>query len=153
MNYSSGLLKPDCLKRGIEQKVLVAIEATGLRIIATKRVRLTQEQIAIVYKGCIEEAFYPELLAFFLSSDCMAYIVEGHNAIETLNRAVGHQQPALAREESIRYRFGLSVKENIIHSVEAEEMFWEEVLLFFDRSELSQLLNLAEGEMPQNEER
>jgi len=148
MGYSSGLLKPDCLKRGIEQKVLAAIEATGLRVVAAKRVRLTEKQIAIVYKGCVGEIFYPELLAFFLSSDCMFFIVEGHDAINVLNRAVGHQEPTIAEEESMRHQFGLSVKENIIHGTETKETFWEEVLLFFDKAELSQLLNIAEGEMP-----
>lgn len=140
MAYSSGLLKPDCPRRGLEAQVLAAIEKAGLKVIVSKRVRLTEAQIAVVYEGCLGEIFYPELLDFFLSGDCLAFIVEGEDAIARLNRLVGYHEPSLAEPNSIRGRFGLSVKENAIHGTEDETAFRKEVELFFTEKELSELL-------------
>lgn len=49
MEKSFGLLKPDCLRRGIEQEVLNHISTSGLQIINQKRVRLTEEQVCIIW--------------------------------------------------------------------------------------------------------
>ena len=67
MNYSFGLLKPDCLKRGIEKEVLTAIESVGLEIVAIKRVRLTKKEVDVIWAPCLKEDFYNDLLEFSLS--------------------------------------------------------------------------------------
>ncbi len=140
MNYSLGLLKPDCLKRGIEKKVLAAIEAIGLEIIAFKSVRLTKKEVDIIWATCLAENFYEELLKFSLSGDCVVFIVKGGEAITRLNELVGHYDPTQAAEHTIRHRFGSSAMENVIHSTLNEEMFWKEGSLFFSQPELKRLL-------------
>ena len=140
MEYSFGLLKPDCLKRGIEKEVLAIIEAIGLEIVAIKRVRLTKKEVDVIWAPCLIEDFYEELLKFSLSDYCMAFVVKGDDAIARLNDLVGHYEPTQEERDTIRYRFGRSVMENVIHSSATEELFWREVLLFFTRSELNRLL-------------
>ena len=140
MNYSFGLLKPDCLKRGIEKKVLTAIETVGLEIIAIKRIRLTKQEVDVIWAPCLTEDFYEELLKFSLSGDCIIFIVKCDDAIAILNNLVGHYEPTRAEKDTIRYRFGKSVMENVIHSTATEEMFWQEISLFFARIELNRLL-------------
>ena len=140
MNYSFGLLKPDCLKRGIEKKVLAAIEAIGLEIIAFKSVRLTKKGVDIIWTSLLKEDFYEEFLKFCLSGDCMAFIAKGDDVIVKLNDLVGHWDPERAEKHTIRYRFGTSVMENVIHTTATKETFWKEVSLFFTQPELNQLL-------------
>lgn len=151
MNYSLGLFKPDCLKRGIEKEVLAEIEAAGLKLVAIKRVRLTKKEIDIIWAPCLKEDFYEELLKFSLSGDCIVFIVKGNNAIARLSDLVGHYDPVQAEKHTIRHRFGRSVMENVTHSAETKEAFWKEVSLFFTRSELNRLLtDLGSRVMPQN---
>jgi nucleoside-diphosphate kinase len=151
MNYSIGLLKPDCLKRGIVKEVLKTIESIGLEIIIVKRLRLTKREIDTVWASCLTENFYKELLEFSLSGDCMIFLVKGDNAINLLNNLVGYHEPMLAGKGTIRHRFGKSVKENVIHSTATEKTFWKEVLLFFTQSELDRLLpDLKPKVIPQN---
>ncbi|KPJ55564.1 hypothetical protein AMJ49_06835 [Parcubacteria bacterium DG_74_2] len=148
MNYSFGLLKPDCLKRSIERKVLTAIESIRLEIVAIKRVRLTKKEVDVIWSPCLGEDFYEELLRFSLSGDSMVFIVKGDDAIGRLSDLVGYYEPTQAEEDTIRHRFGKSVMENVIHSTATEEMFWKEVSLFFTQTELNQLLTdlkLREG--------
>jgi nucleoside-diphosphate kinase len=131
MNFSFGLLKPDCLKRGLEKKVLAKIEAAGLQIIALKRIKLTKKEVDIIWASCLAEDFYEDLLKFFTSADCLVFIVAGENAITRLNELVGYCEPKRAKKNTIRHQFGTSVMENVIHSSLNEEMFWKETALFF----------------------
>lgn len=140
MNYSFGLLKPDCLKRGIEKEMLAIIEAVGLEIMAIKRARLTKKEVDIIWTSLLKEGFYKEFLKFCLSGDCIAFIVKGDDAIAKLNNFVGHWDPWQAEKHTIRHQFGTSVMENVIHGTATEETFWKEVSLFFTRSELKRLL-------------
>ena len=134
MDRSFGLLKPDCLKRGFEGEVFKMIENAGLRIITSKRVRLTEDQVAGVWPTCVGEPFYQEMLEFSLSGDSIVFIVEGDNAIDRLSNLVGHYDPKIAKKCTIRGRFATSLTENIIHSTLNVETFWEEVALFFQVS-------------------
>ncbi len=140
MDCSFGLLKPDCLKKGIEKEVLSEIEVAGLEIIAIKRVRLTKKDVDIIWEPCLKEDFYEDLLKFSLSGDCLVFIVKGENSISRLNNLVGHYEPETAEEDTIRHRFGRSAMENAIHSTGDEETFRREALLFFTPSELDKLL-------------
>lgn len=140
MDYSIGLLKPDCLKRGLEKEILTIIKNAGFEIMATKRVRLTKKEVDIIWAPCLAEDFYEELLNFSTSGDCVVYIVREDNAIDRLSDLVGHYEPTQAKKETIRHQFGISAMENIIHSTSNEKNFWEEARLFFAQSELNNLL-------------
>lgn len=140
MNYSFGLLKPDCLKRGLEKKILAEIETIGLRIIAVKRVRLTKKEVDAIWSSCIRENFYEEFLKFSTSGDCIVFIAKGDDAIVKLSNFVGHWDPKRAKKHTIRHRYGTSAMENVIHSSATKEAFWKEVSLFFTKAELSRLL-------------
>lgn len=132
MKYSFGLLKPDCLKRDLVDDVFEMIKSAGFKIIANRRVRLTSMQVAGVWPTCVGESFYEEMLEFSLSGDSIVFIVEGDNAIDRLSDLVGHHDPVIAKDGTIRKRFATSLTENIIHSTLNLEIFWEEVTLFFE---------------------
>ncbi len=132
MDRSFGLLKPDCLKRGIENEVLAVIEFNGLKIVRTKRVRLTKEDIDIIWVSCKEMDFYQDLIGFFLSGDCIVFLAEGNDAIKKLKELVGYYEPLQAGKETIRHRFGTSAMENVIHSTLDEKTFEKEMTRFFN---------------------
>jgi len=137
LEYSFGLLKPDCLKRGIEKEVLALVESSGLRIVVMKRVRLTKRQIDAIWPSCKREDFYEDMVEFSISGDCIVFIVEGENAINRLKDIVGHYEPSMAKERTIRHLFGTSARENIIHSSEDEETYKREKALFFREKQKS----------------
>lgn len=131
MEQSMGLLKPDCLKRGLQGKVLALVESQGLRIIAKKRVRLTRTDVDSLWPSCKEMEFYEDMVAFSLSGDCIVFLVEGDTAIQKLNQLVGHYDPERAKKGTVRQLFGTSSMENIMHSSLNQETYWEERTLFF----------------------
>lgn len=132
MSYAFGLLKPDCVKRGLVQEVMNIIILAGLQVVASKRVRLTKEQCAIVWPVCTKQTYWEEMLEFSLSEDSVVFIVKGDNATARLKDFVGDYDPQIAKEGTIRRRFGTSKMEDIIHSANDEAAFWEQTELFFN---------------------
>ena len=133
MEHSFGLLKPDCLKRGITEEVLALIESSGLKIVAMKTVRLTRESVDAIWPSCRPMEFYDDMVEFSISGDCVVFIAEGSNAIDRLTNLVGHYDPARAEEGTIRRLFGTSVMENVIHSASDDTTYQKEKSLFFDQ--------------------
>lgn len=130
MGYSFGILKPDCLKRGIEEEAISLIECSGLRVISFKRVRLTREDVGAIWPSCREMEFYGDMVDLFLSGDCIVFLVEGEDAIKQLNDVVGHFDPEKAEVGTIRRLLGTSPMENVIHSSLDEEAYEKEKSLF-----------------------
>lgn len=137
VEYSFGLLKPDCTEKKLELDVLSMIEAAGLRVCAMKRLRISQEQIDELYQRHIGKEFYPYLSAFLMSNEVVAYVVEGQKAIELLNELVGGSDPRKARPGTIRNTFGESITRNVTHSSYEVSDFIRESRIFFSNEELS----------------
>lgn len=135
MEHSFGLLKPDCLKRGLEGEVLALIESSGLKIVAMKTVRLTRENVDVIWPSCRPMEFYDDMVEFSTSGDCIVFIVEGNDALQRLTHLVGHHDPAKAEEGTIRRSFGTSAMENIIHSVSDTNAYDKEKSLFFQEEQ------------------
>lgn len=131
VSYSFGLLKPDCLSRNIESEVLRMIESIGLEIVRWRRIRLTPEQVGIIWAPCQRESYYPEMVRFSTESDSLVFLVRGENAITRLNDLVGHWNPEIAAEGTIRKKYGTCPMRNVIHSTSNEETFRMEASLFF----------------------
>lgn len=132
LSRSFGLLKPDCLKRGIQKDVFRIIRSSGLKIVKAKKAQIDEQNIALIWPTCRKEDFYEDMVRFSMSGICIVFIVEGENAIERLNELVGYHDPIQAKRGSIRALFGSSKMENIIHSSSCEDTFEKEALLFFD---------------------
>ncbi len=130
MDYSFGLLKPDCLKRGLTNTVMTEIEKSGLEVVAFRQVMLTERDVEIIWSPCVGQSFYPQMLRFSLSGECGVFLVKGHNAIKALNELVGFYDPEQGGP-SIRRRFGTSKMENVIHSTSDMKTRLLETALFF----------------------
>jgi nucleoside-diphosphate kinase len=131
MEKSLGILKPDCLQRKLEKDVLKIIHSSGLKVIKTKKVKLTFLQVLIIWKNCSKERFFPEMIKYLTSDNSVVFIVEGYKAIEKLNELVGHYDPVIAEKHTIRYLFGIDAMKNIIHSSLNHDEFLKESKLFF----------------------
>ena len=135
MEQSFGLLKPDCLKRGLEGEVFALIKSSGLRLIAVRRVRLTEENVGVIWPSCTGEDFYEEMVRFSTSGDSIVFIVEGEGAIDRLTKLVGHYDPMKAEKGTIRQLLGASAMENIIHSTSDAKTHEREMAIFFSKQD------------------
>lgn len=141
MKYSFGVLKPDCLKRGLVEDVFGLVRSGGLDIVFSRRQMLTTSDAEFLYSRCKESDFFQGLIEFMTSGEVIIYIVKSEDqicAIDSLNRVTGHTNPADAKPQTLR-NLGISIRENIAHSTADESTFWSEVNYFLTENEISEL--------------
>jgi len=71
------IIKPDATARNITGKVNAKIEAAGLRIIAQKRLLLSEKQAAGFYAVHKNRPFYSDLVKFMMSGPVVVQVLEG----------------------------------------------------------------------------
>ncbi|PID36236.1 MAG: nucleoside-diphosphate kinase [Rhodobacterales bacterium] len=130
------IIKPDATKRNLTGAINAKIEAAGLRIVAQKRIQLTQKQAETFYGVHKERPFFGELVEFMISEPIVAQVLEGENAIAAYREVMGATNPAEAAEGTIRKEFAQSVGENSVHGSDAPETAAEEIAYFFSGLEL-----------------
>ena len=130
------IIKPDATKRNITGKVNAKIEEAGLRIIAQKRVQLTEEQAGGFYAVPKERPFYGDLVKFMMSGPVVVQVLEGENAIKAYREVMGATNPAEADAGTIRAEFAESIDANTVHGSDAPETAIEEIAFFFSEDEI-----------------
>jgi len=130
------IIKPDATARNITGKVNAKIEEAGLRIIAQKRLQLTQEQAGGFYAVHKERPFYNDLVKFMTSGPVVVQVLEGENAIAEYRKVMGATNPAEADAGTIRAEFAQSIDANTVHGSDAPETAAEEIPFFFSEDEI-----------------
>jgi nucleoside-diphosphate kinase len=130
------IIKPDATKRNLTGAVNAVIEGAGLRIVAQKRIRMTQEQAETFYAVHKERPFFGELVTFMVSEPVVVQVLEGEGAVAKYREIMGATNPANAAEGTIRKQFALSVGENSVHGSDSVENAEIEIRQFFSGNEI-----------------
>ena len=75
------IIKPDATKRNLTGKVNAVIEDAGLRIVAQRRIQMSQAQAEKFYEVHKERPFFGELVEFMTSAPVVVQVLEGDNAV------------------------------------------------------------------------
>ncbi|MCR9235831.1 MAG: nucleoside-diphosphate kinase [Alphaproteobacteria bacterium] len=130
------IIKPDATKRNLTGKVIAKFEDAGLRVIASKRIHMSQAQAEGFYAVHKDRPFFGELVEFMISEPVVVQVLEGENAIAKNREVMGATNPADAAEGTIRKEFALSIGENSVHGSDAPETAAEEIKYFFNDDEI-----------------
>jgi len=132
------IIKPDATKRDVTGKINQMLERSGLRIIAQKRIKLSQEQAEGFYSVHKDRPFYNDLVNFMMSGPVVVQVLEGENAIKVNRDTMGATNPEEAEEGTIRAEVGLSIEANSVHGSDSEENARSEINFFFKDEEICQ---------------
>jgi len=130
------IIKPDATKRNLTGAINAVIEAAGLRIVAQRRVRMTQEEAEDFYDVHRERPFYGELVEMMISEPVVVQVLEGENAVARYREIMGATNPANAEEGTIRKQFALSMGENSVHGSDSVDNAKIEIAQFFDEGDI-----------------
>ena len=130
------ILKPDATERNLTGAINAVIEKAGLRIVAQKRIRMTQAEAETFYGVHRERPFFGELVTFMTSAPVVVQVLEGENAIAKYREVMGATNPAQAAEGTIRKLYAKSVGENSVHGSDAAETAAQEIAQFFSGNEI-----------------
>lgn len=130
------IIKPDAVRKGLAGAILAQIEKAGFKIVAIKKISLTEEQAKGFYYVHQERPFFGSLTKFMTSGPIFPMVLEKENAIADLRKLMGATNPANAEEGTIRKMFADSIEENAIHGSDAEDTATFEIGYFFAGYEL-----------------
>lgn len=130
------IIKPDATKRNLTGAVNAVIEASGLRIVAQKRMWLSDGQAEGFYAVHRERPFFRDLVDFMISGPVVVQVLEAENAVAKYRDVMGATNPANAAEGTIRKQFAESIEANTVHGSDSLENAGREIEFFFSDQEI-----------------
>lgn len=131
-----GILKPDCVRKNVQGKVIARIQDAGFRIVAMKQTRMTLEQAEGFYAVHKGRPFFAELTRFMSSGPCVPMVLEKEDAVSEFRRVIGATDPKEADPGTVRREFADSKGENIVHGSDSDENAAIEIAYFFTQGQL-----------------
>jgi nucleoside-diphosphate kinase len=130
------IIKPDGVARDLIGEVYRRFEAQGLRIIAARMLKLSEEQAGLFYAVHRERPFFRDLVRYMSSGPIIAQVLEGENAIAKHRDIMGATDPKKAAPGTIRADFAQSIEANVVHGSDAAATAALEIAFFFNGLEI-----------------
>src|ERR687886_2501934 len=96
------IITPEGTRRDLTGAINDRFEKSGLRIIAQKRLRLSQDMAERFYAVHAERPFYRSLVSFMTSGPVIVQVLEGENAVVKNREVMGATNPGNAAPGTIR---------------------------------------------------
>lgn len=130
------IIKPDATRRNLTGAITRMLEDSGLRVVASKRVWMSQNEAAKFYAVHKERPFFKELIEFMSSGPSVVQVLEGEDAVSKNRKIMGDTDPTNAQEGTIRRVYALSISENSIHGSDSIEAAKIEIAYWFSETEI-----------------
>ncbi len=130
------IIKPDATRRNLTGKVVDRLETAGLRVVAQKRLWLSQKQAEAFYAVHKERPFFGDLVKFMTSGPVVVQVLEGANAVAKNREVMGATDPKKAAPGTIRKDFAESIEANSVHGSDSPENAANEIKFFFSDTEI-----------------
>ena len=130
------IIKPDATRRNLTGAVTKMLEDAGLRVVASRRIRMTRDQAEGFYAVHRERPFYNDLCAFMTSGPVVVQVLEGEEAVKLNRDVMGATNPADAAEGTIRKSYAESIEANSVHGSDSDENAAVEIAFFFKPEEI-----------------
>lgn len=130
------IIKPDATKRNLIGKIITKLEDGGLKIVAQKKIQLTQVMAEEFYAVHKERPFYNDLVSFMISGPVVVQVLEGENAVLKNREIMGATNPDEANPGTIRKEFAESLEANSVHGSDSLENAQIEISFFFNDEEI-----------------
>jgi nucleoside-diphosphate kinase len=130
------IIKPDATRRNLTGAINERFEKSGLRIVAQKRLRLSQDLAERFYAVHAQRPFYRSLVTFMTSGPVVVQVLEGENAVAKNREVMGATDPAKADPGTIRKDFAESIEANSAHGSDSPENAAQEIAFFFAEADI-----------------
>ena len=130
------IIKPDATRRNLTGAVTKMLEEAGLRVVASRRIRMTRDQAEGFYAVHKERPFYNDLCNFMTSWPVVVQVLEGEDAVTRNRTVMGATNPAQADEGTIRKTYAESIEANSVHGSDSDENAATEIAFFFRPDEI-----------------
>ena len=137
MERTLAIIKPDAVRAGAAGAIISSYEKAGFKIVAMKKIMLSNRQAAGFYAVHRKRPFYKDLCKFMSSGPCIVLVLEGKGVIEKNRKLMGATDSKKAAKGTIRARFGTDVQNNAVHGSDSPESASFEISYFFNALEFT----------------
>ena len=130
------IIKPDAVAKNVIGQIYSRFENAGLKIVASKMLRLSREKAEGFYAEHRERPFFNDLVEFMTSGPVVVQALEGENAINLNRQLMGATNPKEAEAGTIRADFAATIDANAVHGSDSAAAAEREVAYFFAQDEL-----------------
>jgi nucleoside-diphosphate kinase len=130
------IIKPDATRRNLTGAVTKMLEDAGLRVVASKRIRMSREQAEGFYGVHRERPFFNDLCSFMTSGPVVVQVLEGEDAVQRNRDVMGATNPANADAGTIRKELAESIEANSVHGSDSDDNAKIEIDYFFKPEEI-----------------
>ena len=125
------IIKPDAVERNIDNKIKIFFGENNLKILKSKKVKISKEEASEFYKVHHTKPFYDDLCNYLSSGPIIVMILEGENAVSKNRKLMGSTDPLKAEEGTLRKMYGISIDKNSVHGSDSVENGKVEIDFFF----------------------
>ena len=125
------IIKPDATRRNLTGKINARYEDRGLKIVAQRRLQLSQQRAEQFYAIHKSRPFFKDLVAFMVSGPVVVQVLEGENAVALNREIMGATDPNKAAPGTIRKDLAESIEANSVHGSDSLENAQTEIAFFF----------------------
>jgi nucleoside-diphosphate kinase len=133
------IIKPDAVAKNVIGPIIGKLEAAGLRVVASKMVRLSELQARAFYAVHKDRPFYTDLVKFMTEGPVIVQVLEGENAVVRNREIMGATNPEKADPGTIRKEFATNIERNAVHGSDGPDTARAEIAFFFSTAELTAL--------------
>tara|TARA_Y100000385_G_scaffold193075_1_gene199693 strand:+ start:995 stop:1417 length:423 start_codon:yes stop_codon:yes gene_type:complete len=130
------IIKPDAVAKNVIGEIYSRFEQDGLRIVAAKRLKLSEKLAGGFYAEHKDRPFFADLIKFMTSGPVMIQVLEGEGAIVKNRDLMGATNPAEAEAGTIRADYAESIDANAVHGSDSPTSAEREIDYFFDSEEI-----------------
>ena len=137
MERTLSIIKPDAVKKSAIGKIIDRFESNGLKIVAMRKLWLSEKNAQDFYAIHKERPFFKDLVSFMISGPVVVMVLEGENAVKKNRELMGDTDPKKAAKGTIRADFAESIDANAVHGSDSLENAKNEIAFFFSTTQIS----------------
>jgi len=131
MEKTLSIIKPDAVERNLENKIKDFFIKNNLKILKSKKIKISKEEASEFYKVHQTKPFYNDLCDYLSSGPIVVMVLEGKNAVLKNRELMGATDPNKAEEGTLRKLYGISIDKNSVHGSDSIENGVKEINFFF----------------------
>ena len=109
------IIKPDAVERNLDNKIKYFFQKNNLKILKSKKVKISKEEASEFYKVHQTKPFYNELCNYLSSGPIVVMVLEDENAVSRNRQLMGATDPLKAKDGTLRKIYGISIDKNSVH--------------------------------------
>ena len=117
--------------RNLENNIKAFLEKNDLKILKSKKIKITKEEASEFYKVHQTKPFYNDLCNYLSSGPIIVMILEGEEVVSRNREIMGATDPLKAKEGTLRKMYGISIDKNSVHGSDSLENAKNEINFFF----------------------